>query len=539
MKFINNLKSKPYYLALLQFSFIIATTFLFLADDYLFKIFNPANKAKFFTKYTLLCFGLSVILSFIKSKKLIYTVLGIFCFLDLTNLCYLAYFGVYLHPATIPLIFTEIPEILLAGFGEFNRSYYAIISVVLPYFILFRLYKKYNEKLYKIKYFWLALILVMLYFPRRSYRTANISTLLPNGTNPALYNSLKVYNGYLFNILLKQNKHKDVKFEPYTYTKHNSKDINVIFIMGESFNVMNEQIFGYERETQPLLTEMLKTDKSLYWTKGIAGGTTTHTSLPNFYNLQREPLNYNKQMQQDTNLFKLAKENGFKTYYLSVQNSGMTVNIGTQWIDHLVTFQDEEKLFSSIRDEGILEILKRYDFSEGKNFIVIHQRNMHAPQWLNYDYRKQEFERWVEGERRDTYDNSMLYNDWLIYNYIQQIKKQSSDIPYYILGTSDHGDNTGQDNYWGHGQFFEGVYYVPVYLYTNDETYMENFKQIYLPTHYEIAKELAKLLGYEITNPNEKQDIFYVNGTDLMGRHGFVEVTKDSENKKVEFKVIE
>ena len=51
-----------------------------------------------------------------------------------------------------------------------------------------------------------------------------------------------------------------------------------------------------------------------------------------------------------------------------------------------------------------------------------------------------------------------------------------------------------------------------------------------MPTHYEFGKIIAKLLVYEIINPNEKDGIFYVNGNVISGDAGWFEIDK-SEGK--------
>ncbi|RAX51328.1 hypothetical protein CCY99_09285, partial [Helicobacter sp. 16-1353] len=58
----------------------------------------------------------------------------------------------------------------------------------------------------------------------------------------------------------------------------------------------------------------------------------------------------------------------------------------------------------------------------------------------------------------------------------------------------------------------------------------ETLENFYYPTHYEIALLVAKILGYEIINPNQKENIFYINGLDIAGNGEYLEVRK-SKNK--------
>jgi glucan phosphoethanolaminetransferase (alkaline phosphatase superfamily) len=69
----------------------------------------------------------------------------------------------------------------------------------------------------------------------------------------------------------------------------------------------------------------------------IAGANSTLSSVRFIANAIYEPDNI-KQMDLDTiNLFKLAKQNGFQTFYWSTQCNASLSSIGsTQYIDHVV-----------------------------------------------------------------------------------------------------------------------------------------------------------------------------------------------------------
>jgi glucan phosphoethanolaminetransferase (alkaline phosphatase superfamily) len=523
--------------------FYICFTFLLLADDFIFQFFNNTNKAELSFAYTFLAFIVAVLISLMQNKKAIYIVLGIFAFLDITQLGYLAYFGSYLQPVIIPLVFTEIPEIALAGFGEFYKSYYAFIAVGLPYSILYWGFKKYNFKLYKVKYIWLLLLFLLCYFPKRAIESESIGKLTGNYERPSLYNGLKVYNGYFFNILLK--KQEPLKFEPYTITKKTPQDVNIIIVYGESFNYHNQHLFGYQLKTTPLLDKLAKTDKNFKYKKGIASAVTTSTSLSSFFNMQKEPQNYSIQIKQDFNIFRLAKEQEYKTYLISAQTKGILANVGIQYTDVAITKFDEKKIFETIGDEGLIDILKRYDIENGKNLIVLHQRSMHAPYWTNYSHKEKEFAKFTKNDYKFNekqseyinYDNNMLYNDYILNGMIEYFKK--SKKPFYLFITSDHGELSGQlEGKSGHGILEKEVSEVPMFFYTNvnDSDVERDFVKKRNVTHYEIGEMVLKIMGYTLKNPNTPNNVFYVNGTDLMGRYGYMKVIKSK--KDVEYEIV-
>ncbi|GMO61406.1 MAG: lipooligosaccharide phosphoethanolamine transferase [Rickettsiales bacterium] len=509
--------------------FIFAFTLLLLLDDHIFQIFNNANKVRFFGKTFWFILAISFILSFVKNIKVIYAFLALFLFLDFSQLGYLAYFGTYLDPIVIPQIFLELPEILQSGFGDFGKVYYVFLAVGIPYSALFYITHKYHKNLYKIKFFWILLLIMLCYFPRKAINANNINPLLTNYERPSLYNGFKLYSAYFFNILPNKSKYKIKEFEPYVMTKNTAMDVNIIILYGESFNHHN-----IRDETMPHLTKIAKTEPNNFtMTKGISIATFTNTSVPMFFNMQKEAENYQMQIDKNFNLWKLAKEQNFKTLFISTQGRGTTNSMGVKNIDTLIAYQDEEKLINTINDDAVLEIFKRYDINEGNNFVVLHQRNLHSPYRANYIHREQEFNKFS-----NEYDNCMLYEDSLLNDLITELKKTNKT--FYLFITSDHGEMTGQNGKWGHGTLDPLSAEIPMMLYTNDKnkTILNEFKKIWSPTHWDILQIITKIMGYKVDNPNTPDNVYYINNTDLMGRDGFIKVIKDTKNKKIDYEIV-
>jgi glucan phosphoethanolaminetransferase (alkaline phosphatase superfamily) len=532
MKLINNqLKNKLCFIKSRQFfhiCFIFVFSILLVIDDQLYQFFNDGNKVVFFSKWTLLAIGVSTILS-LSNKKVIYIFLSLFAFLDITQLAYFAYFGLYLDPTQIPFIFLEAGEIALTGFSEFYKTYYAFLVVIIPYSILIYLLQKYDSKLYKIKFIWLLLIIALCYFPRRAYQANNINPLLTRFERPSLYNGLQIYSAYFFNILPRQNNFKEEHFEPYKVEKFQKREkVNIIIVYGESFNWHN-----INEKTMPNLTKLAKENENFIMKEGISGATFTNTSIPMFFNMQKEPTNYKVQIEKRTNLFTFAKEQGFNTLFISMQSSGTTNSIGAKNIDTLIGYDDEKSLIKENEDDALLEIFKRYDLTDGNNFVVLHQRNLHSPYKANYKHRLKEFDKFD-----NEYDNCLLFEDNLLNNLINEISNIKTTT--YLFITSDHGELTGQGGKWGHGVLDIGCTDIPMMLYTNDKdkTILNNFKAMWKPHHWDILKLITKILGYKVTNPNTPENIYYINNTDVMGRNGYIKVKKDEKNKEIEYEII-
>ena len=63
---------------------------------------------------------------------------------------------------------------------------------------------------------------------------------------------------------------------------------------------------------------------------------------------------------------------------------------------------------------------------------------------------------------------------------------------------------------------------VPVLTWTNDVQFLEKFKLISNPSHWEIGKQILNLMGYEIKNPNNSDDTIFIQGSDPTGAAGFL-----------------
>ena len=130
----------------------------------------------------------------------------------------------------------------------------------------------------------------------------------------------------------------------------------------------------------------------------------------------------------------------------------------------------------------------------------------------------------------------MLYEDTFLYRVFERFNKQTTG-KFYIIFASDHNEMFGENGIRGHSVLDPVVADIPVIVQSNDEEFMTKFRSIYKPTHYEIAMLIAEVLGFEIKNPNQKDDVFYINGLDFDGRNGYIELKKDIKNKVVDYTI--
>jgi heptose-I-phosphate ethanolaminephosphotransferase len=309
------------------------------------------------------------------------------------------------------------------------------------------------------------------------------------------------------------------------------KSVTIVYIIGESMNYGHMSLFGYPRDTTPHLRN-LSEDPTFYWTKGISGGTVTMSSCRFMMNIVREPDNSFFKCANITNLFMFAKSRGFRTFYLSAQTEHLLTSIaGVPYIDVLQTKDSNLAKAKVLKERYLHDLLDRQTFDDDRNFIVLHQWCIHAP-YNSYPSVKQFGG--AKDLRIDEYDSAMTYNDEIIASLFNRFNKQKHG-KFYVIYASDHSELLGENGLFGHGHLVKEGADIPVMIQSNDEIFMNRIRKIHRINHFEIATEVARLLGYEIKNPNEEQDIFYISGPEYSGKLGHIKYRKNSQNKALEY----
>ncbi len=512
--------------------FALAAACLLIVPDYLYAL--AADKgAVLFRPYTLaVLFIVSFLLLALRSRLAVNGLLGLFFLLQLSQLLHIAYFGTSFAPHEIRMLFDDL--------GEVNESLAGVQSLVMPPLLimlasyaalgmLFRFSVPY--RLHASLAAW-PLVLILLILPVSAFSSNQSQRFYPNPKTYTLENALRSFSFFLArdlpSHLISPNEQL---WQPYTPEKMGpAVRANIIVIMGESLTPAHMSLFGYGRDTTPLL-DRLRTNPDFIYQPGIAAGTATKVSLPMFYNITREPGNLRHIFRQESNLVKLARAEGFLTHYYSTQTANLSTFSGIEYADKSLTVDDFGPELQERRDEALLDLLKRVDLSR-PNFVILHQRNSHSPYDRNYPPEYAVFNTAQAGDanqhRVDTYDNSVRYTDHLLVELINDLKARSS-LPVYVLFTSDHGEMLGEKGgQFGHGMLTEEVARVPFifYAHNGDESRIDAARKLVNPTHYEMGRLIAGLLGYRIENPNEQEGVYYLNGTDLSGSEGYRQVTK-------------
>ncbi len=515
-KILNQLKSNLILFILIPIGLI--------TPDFLAKIFSDNNHAALSGKFIIGLTVFALFLSFTK-KNFALLILTIFMLIELVQFGHLFYYGSLISSSKFHLLFEDFDEVWQVAGEALAFLYFVPFLILLPYGIIFFSYNTLEKKRFKSTWVALPVLAMLAIIPFRVNQAYHGINYYPDPADHSLRNSLYAVTNVIFNIInptaLDSIKYKDYQIES---SKNPTDNVNVILIIGEGVNSNHMSLFGYKKNTNPLLSS-LKNDPNFRYLQGISGGVSTTVSTPLLINGIYEPNNYQALEDKKANLFKLAKQHNFKNFYISAQTGALLANLSSQHIDYTIFRKKAPLLFNRYQDEALLKIIPDLDYAD-KNFIVINQRNAHAPYEANYQH-DSKLKYFPVNDKNyqqfliDTYDNAMLYNDYIIYKIIDFYRNKFKG-PTYIFFTSDHGEGLGPDVY-GHSVLNIQVAQIPFI------SYIINGKKADIKApicHYEVNNMIASALGFKIINPNLKPGICYIQGTDLYGLNEYIEFKK-------------
>lgn len=513
---------------------IFTISLLFIIPDILFSFFNEAFKTSHDLKCTALIVPLALGLALNKYKWFSIFIISLLCILQIMQFCHIGYFGTQMSPYSLHLMTGELEDVIEETLSIYKNFLYIIPIVTIPFISIFYV----SHHLTKCKKSFLGTLIMLIVLGcigTRLYRSPT-PRFTPNEVRFTIDNSIKAFFGYW---IIHLKKYSIKEYKPYEIIEKNTPTgpINVVYIIGESVNHKHMSIFGYPRKTTPFLKE-LSLEPNFYYTQAIAGSISTVSSCKFLTNVICEADNVIQTALDTTNLFKLAKAHGFKTFYISSQTEHLLSSIGgIGYIDTISTKDTNPLRANELMDEYILETLDSQMLGD-KNFIVLHQRCIHTPYTKTFskNYKNKSRFRGSKKQIIDEYDNAMVYNDYLISKMFHKFNKQKNG-KFYIIWTSDHNELMGEKGLFGHGHGYliPETAEVPLLIQSNDSSFLESIKQIFKPTHYELAKNIALILGFEVKNPNEENDTFYISGIDYNGKCGYIRLIKNLENKTISY----
>lgn len=257
----------------------------------------------------------------------------------------------------------------------------------------------------------------------------------------------------------------------------------MVVIIGESYSKYHSQLYGYDKETSPLLMEKAQAGDLIVYTDVITPINDTERAFRAIYSLGE----YYSDIYSDCLLFPYVfKQAGY--YIVNIDNMDLAsstnrVKDSAKLSDLMFDFRNSEV---GKYDEDIFEWLNVNDSEHPKQLFVIKLLGQH------YDYADQFPESWARYEVKDydrsdlpenkvqliaDYDNATIYNDYVVNSIIEHFKEDKAVVMYF----SDHGEEVYDvRDYMGHGgttPYLNYQFDIPFVIWMSDSYKESN------PTH--------------------------------------------------------
>lgn len=284
------------------------------------------------------------------------------------------------------------------------------------------------------------------------------------------------------------------------------KDVCVL-IIGESARRENFSLYGYHRNTNPLLAgdsvrTYIANSHDTFTTAGVKA-ILDHKECNELYEILP---NY---------LFR----NGVDVVWRTANWGEPPLHID-KYINHnglADKYPDADRRYDGVLIAGLAEEIEKCN--KEKQLIVLHTSTSHGPKY--FEKYPEEFNKFtpvctsVEISSADkegllnAYDNTILYTDYLVHSVIETLK-QVTDKRCCMIFVSDHGESLGENDVFMHGlpknlapkQQFE----IPFIVWENDSC--TKTKELDSVEQFHVFHSVMNWLGMESPIYNESMNIF-------------------------------
>ncbi|MGR5126216.1 phosphoethanolamine transferase [Photobacterium swingsii] len=516
-QFFKSMTSGKYYLYLLSVVIIMICE-LFIRSQYGLRMSGMLHGF-------LLVALISYTIQFSKYKSISILAIIYLLFSYSSQVINMSIYGYWMPPISMILMLEKATEVFTSASDSMGSLLVSLPIVTIISFLALLLFKKRNPS----KYFVIDVLFVVLIAFQPIKIMLRPDVMLGENLSSRYYAIKAAYyaNSYLLGRTIIDEVTGKSYYDEYKADKPEVKKNKVktlVFIQGESLTSHNMGVFGYQRNNTPWIESISK--EGALVKKGYSAATFTDVTLPSIFNMIATPNGEKQISSRKTNLFRMAKDNGYQTSFFSahaIDGMDLINKVGLEYIDHYTTASDlGNDNFTSALDKELIDYIETIDFSKD-NFIVLHQIGSHAP------YTKRvpsDFKPYGTGNYLDDYDNSVLYTDEFLQEVFDLIKSKTNNDFTFVF-TSDHGQSV-TDKTMGHGSLNQiNDYTVPFVFYSSDSSvksnYVESFSHCKMMFHQQLAVFLGQSLGYKVAAPGCKKGI--VNGSRLNGSAGFKKIS--------------
>ncbi|WP_407481036.1 phosphoethanolamine--lipid A transferase EptA [Elizabethkingia meningoseptica] len=392
-----------------------------------------------------------------------------------------------------------------SSFFSFKLILYLLLLGILPgvYIIKAKIIKE------KPKNFFITSSLTLLFMIILAF--ANASNWLWIDKNSKTLGGLAMPWSYSVNISLfyihQSKKNEKEILLPKATIKDNQKSV-MILVIGESARSQNFSLYGYGKNTNPLLSKIPNlhsfkaTSCATYTTAGVKC-IVEHKNTDDLYEILPNYL-----------------------YRNNVDVIWKTTNWGEPPV-HIKNYQNKETLESRCKgencqyDEVLLNGLKEEILASKKDkiLIVLHTSTSHGPTYSKkYPPKFEVFKpvcnsvelgKCSKEELINAYDNTIVYTDYILSSIIADLKELKG-YNSAMLYVSDHGESLGEKNLYMHGVPIsiapKEQYEIPFIVWTSDGS--KQLKPNNTLSQNHVFHSVLNFLGVESPAYDEKMNIF-------------------------------
>lgn len=248
-----------------------------------------------------------------------------------------------------------------------------------------------------------------------------------------------------------------------------------VLVIGESQNRNNMSAYGYERKTTPWL-ENMEEDKNFILFQNVYS-CHTHTVPVLTYALTAKNQYNDLDLGQSVSLLEVAEAAGFETVWISNQVKY------SAWDTPITVIADEanqqfwhnnnvgEQTSTNHYDLKLVESIGKMKLSD-KMLIIVHLMGNHGSYRERYP---KEFRKFGSEKALDEYDNSILYNDYVMKELFETVKA----LPNFkgLVYFADHADAVLQNQAHDASNFVPQMTHVPMYMYFSNSYQKDNAKK--------------------------------------------------------------
>lgn len=410
------------------------------------------------------CLLLTLPLAYIKKFKIVYSITILLLFIppSLIEFLHLVIYGAVFHESSYITLTATNNNITYDFFYTYTKWYHIIVILIylLVLVLILKLKLQFSKPSKRI------LIITLIVFTPFVFRfNLNYIKSIPT------FRMIKVWVDYKksYNDLLNQT---NIPIDKKSIIKDNKlgKELHVI-VIGESTSASHMGLYGYTRNTNPLLIK-IKNDLIIF--------NNVHTDKVHTIESLKDVFTFSLINNKTSTLIDVFNASGYHTFWLSNQpyfeESITPVTIiskrsnDSKFLDPINFRGTDARIINPFKD------LIR-NVTNDKQIIIVHLKGTHTP----YEkYYPKKFNQFKGGNSKfgnhaneiiNHYDNAILYNDYIISRLIN-IVKSKTDYAVSLTYFSDHGDEVyDKRDYFGHNQALlpsTQMTHVPCFIWLNE-----------------------------------------------------------------------